>query len=297
MTPDDAIAAARALPCWSDVTAAAPLEGGITNHNIRVTDAGRDYVVRLGQDIPEHGILRWHELALSHAAADAGLSPAVRHHQDGALVIDFIPSAALTEEDLHDEVTLMEATDLVTKLHRDLPKHAHGPTLAFWVFHILRSYAHDLRQRGSRHIPKLDGLLAEADALERAVGPVQMVLGHNDLLPANILRGDSRMWLIDWEYGGWNSPLFDLGGLASNAALPREAEEAMLARYYGALPGPDLWRSYEAMKCASLLRETMWSMVSEQTSAIDFDYADYTDKNLGRYREALATLKAQGHLT
>ncbi|SEK32581.1 Thiamine kinase [Roseovarius nanhaiticus] len=297
MTPDDAIAAARALPCWSDVTAAAPLEGGITNHNIRVTDAGRDYVVRLGQDIPEHGILRWHELALSHAAADAGLSPPVRHHQEGALVIDYIPSTALTEEDLHDEGSLMQATDLVATLHRDLPKHAHGPTLAFWVFHILRSYAHDLRAKGSRHIPKLSGLLDEAEALERAVGPVQMVLGHNDLLPANILRADSRMWLIDWEYGGWNSPLFDLGGLASNAALPREAEKAMLARYYGALPGPELWRSYEAMKCASLLRETMWSMVSEQTSQIDFDYADYTDKNLGRYLEALAALKAQGHLT
>ena len=297
MTPQEAITAACALPCWTNVTGAEPLEGGITNHNIKVTDAGRDYVVRLGEDIPEHGILRWHELALSRAAADAGLSPAVHHHQPGALVIDYIPSTALTEADLHDETTLMEATDLVARLHAGLPAHAHGPTLAFWVFHILRSYAFDLRARGSRHIPKLNGLLEEADTLERAVGPVQMVLGHNDLLPANILRAPDRMWLIDWEYGGWNSPLFDLGGLASNAALPREAEEAMLKRYYGALPDDALWRSYEAMKCASLLRETMWSMVSEQTSAIDFDYADYTDKNLGRYREALATLKSQGHLT
>ncbi|MEI4261153.1 phosphotransferase [Roseovarius sp. D0-M9] len=297
MTPDEAITAARALPCWTAVTAAAPLEGGITNHNIKVMDEGRAYVVRLGTDIPEHGILRWHELSLSRAAAEAGLSPAIYHHEPGALVIDYIQSAALAEADLHDEATLMQATDLVAELHRELPKHAHGPTLAFWVFHILRSYAHDLRARGSRHTPKLSGLLDEASALERAVGPVQMVLGHNDLLPANILRGADRMWLIDWEYGGWNSPLFDLGGLASNAALPRDAEEAILTRYYGTAPGAALWRSYDAMKCASLLRETMWSMVSEQTSQIDFDYADYTDKNLGRYREALAALQSQGHLT
>jgi len=297
MTPDEAIAAARALPCWTAPCAAIPLEGGITNHNIKLTDEGRDYVVRLGEDIPEHGILRWHELSLSRAAADAGLSPRVHHHQRGALVIDYIDSAALTEADLHDEATLMQATDLIAKLHRDLPRHARGPTLAFWVFHILRSYAHGLRQTGSRHIPRLPELLDEADLLERAVGPVQMVLGHNDLLPANILRGAGRLWLIDWEYGGWNSPLFDLGGLASNCALPPDAEEAMLARYYGAAPGAALRRSYAAMKCASLLRETMWSMVSEQSSAIDFDYAAYTDRNLGRYRDALAALKSQGHLT
>ena len=33
-----------------------------------------------------------------------------------------------------------------------------------------------------------------------------------------------------------------------------------------------LWRSYRATKCASLLRETMWSMVQEIHSELDFDY-------------------------
>jgi len=38
------------------------------------------------------------------------------------------------------------------------------------------------------------------------------------------------------------------------------------------------------MKCASLLRETMWSMVSEVKSSIDFDYSNYTKENLDRYQ-------------
>ena len=41
------------------------------------------------------------------------------------------------------------------------------------------------------------------------------------------------------------------------------------------------------MKCASLLRETMWSMVSEIHSAIDFDYAAYTAENLDRFNRAI----------
>lgn len=294
MTPSQAIDTARALSCWTAPTRVAPLEGGITNHNIRVTDGGRDYVVRLGDDIPEHGVMRWHELSLSRAAAAAGLSPAVHHHEPGVLVLDYVPSAALTEEDLHDPDTLMAATDLIAQVHRQMPGHLRGPILSFWVFHILRDYAGGLRDRGSRHVPALPDLLDQAALLERAVGKVKLVLGHNDLLPANLLRAPDRLWIIDWEYGGFNSPLFDLGGLASNCGLIRDAEEIMLTRYCGMPPSDDLWRSYDAMKCASLLRETMWSMMSELTSTLDFDYAEYTDKNLDRFAAAFASFTAQG---
>jgi hypothetical protein len=44
------------------------------------------------------------------------------------------------------------------------------------------------------------------------------------------------------------------------------------------------------MKCASLLREAMWSMVSEIHLSIDFDYEAYTAENLDRFERAYATL-------
>jgi hypothetical protein len=50
----------------------------------------------------------------------------------------------------------------------------------------------------------------------------------------------------------------------------------------------DLWRRYLAMKCASLLRETLWSMVSEIHSSIEFDYAAYTAENLQRFAQCHA---------
>ena len=59
----------------------------------------------------------------------------------------------------------------------------------------------------------------------------------------------------------------------------------MLTRYFGQGPDTDLWHRYDAMKCASLLREAMWSMVSEITSDLNFDYFDYTRTNLDRYRQ------------
>ena len=49
------------------------------------------------------------------------------------------------------------------------------------------------------------------------------------------------------------------------------------------------------MKCASLLREAMWSMVSEIVSELDFDYAAYTEDYLGRFARADAERRAQRH--
>ena len=46
-----------------------------------------------------------------------------------------------------------------------------------------------------------------------------------------------------------------------------------------------LIQKYNAMKCASLLRETMWSMVSEITSSIEFDYKNYTSDNLSKFNQ------------
>jgi hypothetical protein len=69
----------------------------------------------------------------------------------------------------------------------------------------------------------------------------------------------------------------------------------MLTRYFGQAPDASLRHSYTAMKCASLLRETMWSMVSERTSTLDFDYAGYTAKNLDRYSRTYAAFTSKEH--
>lgn len=291
MTPEDRV---RALGCWSGPVAIEPLGGGITNRNFLVTDAGRRAVVRIGDDIPVHQILRFNELAASRAAFAAGVSPAVLHHEPGALVIDFVEGRTLSAEDLRQRPMLEEALALVARAHREIPRHLRGPALVFWVFHVLRDYAGSLRDGGSRHLPLLPGLLDDAARLESAVGPIDLVFGHNDLLPANFLHDGQRLWLIDWDYAGFNSPLFDLGGLAANNGLSPADEGWMLAAYFGRDPDAALWRAYRAMKAAAALRETLWSMVSEIHSALDFDFAAYTATNLDTYRAALAAFE-DGH--
>ncbi|QGX99766.1 choline kinase [Roseovarius faecimaris] len=278
----------RDLPLWQGEIEATPLTGGITNVNYLVKDAERKYVVRLGDDIPLHQVMRFNELAASRAAHAAGISPEVVYAEDGITVLDYIDSRTLTEEDVRSEVYLPKALDLVIRCHREVPQYLRGPVLVFWVFHVIRDYAATLTARESSHLTKLAELVAIGNRLERATGPFEMVFGHNDLLCGNFLDDGARLWLIDFDYAGFNSPLFDLGGLASNNGLSPEQEDWMLETYFEAPVSDALRKRYGAMKCASLLRETMWSMVSELTSEIDFDYAAYTEENLMRFRAAMA---------
>lgn len=282
----------RALPIWQGEISIEPLGGGITNINVLVTDGPRRAVVRIGDDIPVHQVMRFNELAASRAAHAAGVSPAVLHHEPGALVIEFLQARTMTAADLQDPGLLAEALALVKRCHREIPNHLRGPALTFWVFHVLRDYAGTLRDGGSPYVGKLNGLLDQAAELEAAVGPIDLVFGHNDLLPANFLHDGARMWLIDWDYAGFNSPLFDLGGLAANNGLDAAQERWMLADYYGQPADAARWRSYLAMKAAAALRETMWSMVSELHSELDFDFESYTATNMETYAKALAVFRA-----
>lgn len=282
---------AKDLPIWQGKVTVSPLGGGITNKNFLVSDDVRQAVVRIGDDIPVHQILRFNELAASRAAHRAGVSPEVLYHELGVLVLDFIKGKALVAADLHEPALLDEAVDLIRRAHTEVTAHLRGPALVFWVFHVIRDYGGTLSEGNSRYSEEIPDLIAEAERLEDMVGEIDLVFGHNDLLPANFMHDGTRLWLIDWDYAGFNSPLFDLGGLAANAGLTADQERRVLSRYYGAFPGPVLWRKYRAMKAAAALREMMWSMVSEIHSDLDFDFAAYTEITRATWMAAMNDLK------
>ena len=83
------------LPCFKAPSNITPLGGGITNTNVTVEDEDCKYVVRIGSDIAEHGVMRWNELALSQAAYQLGISPKVIYNKTGVLVLEFIDAQTL----------------------------------------------------------------------------------------------------------------------------------------------------------------------------------------------------------
>ena len=277
---------AEQLPCWEEQVSATPLTGGITNTNFKVHYRGEDFVVRIGVDIPEHGIMRFNELNASTAAYKAGISPEIIYQSQGALVMRYIDGVTLTPEMVREDKYLERILYVLKRCHYEIPQHLKAGTLIFWAFQVNRNYAGTLKETRSPYESELPRLIQINNQLEKTAGRSYITFCHNDMLAANFINTPNQMWLIDWDYAGFNNPLFDLSNLATNNELSYKQEQWLLDNYFECNLNDKLWLSYCAMKCASLLRESMWSMVSEQYSTLDFDYKQYTEENMARFERA-----------
>jgi thiamine kinase-like enzyme len=283
----DALTLARIaqLPCWQNAIELAPLAGGMTNRNYRVRDGAFEYAVRLVEDIAAHGVMRFNELAAARAAHAAGLSPEVVYGESGVLVSRFVVGKTCTVADMQDSAYLPRVVDLVRRLHTEAMAHLRGPVLMFWVPHVIRDYLARLQAAPNNPLaPQMPMLLGLAAALEKRTAPVDIVLGHNDLLAANILDDGQRLWLIDFDYAGLNTPLFDLANLSTNNSFSSEQDAQLLRHYFGESKAPAQNAAFQAMKQASLLREVLWCGVSQVTSPLGIDHTAYTQGCLERLR-------------
>lgn len=274
------------LPCWNGSISIEPLHGGLSNESFLVADAAGRHVVRLGIDYPFHHVSRDREAMTAQAAHAAGFAPRVEYAAPGVMVTQFLTARTLSGEGV--AARHREIARLLRRFHAEMPRHVSGPGFMFWSFHVIRDYARTLAAGGSRMTAELPRYLALAQELEAAQIPLPIVFGHNDLLPSNILDDGDRLWLIDFEYAGFSTAMFDLAGATSNAGLTPEQSEEFLESYLDGAPSAGMRRSMAAMQCASLLREAMWSMVSElYLDAPGADYVGYTADNLKRLEEAL----------
>lgn len=201
-----------------------PLGSGISNHSILV-EAGQLFVIRIdGAQAANNGLSRsneWHALKMAH---DAGLAPCPRYYNPelGALVCDYLAPDNSHSAELAETAALLRAIHSLPGCHHRL----------------------DLRDRISRYERQLTQLGLELPAVmaasrgeilflldKLAEEQAPQVLCHNDLLAANRIYSENRLWAIDWEYSAMGSPWFDLAVLAIGDCLSvREQQE--LARAY-----------------------------------------------------------------
>ena len=288
-TAQDKIAA---LPCWQGAPDMEPLTGGLSNESWLVTDAAGKHVVRFGKDYAFHHVIREREIAIARAAHAAGFAPKVEYAEQGVMVSAFLDARTWTEADMRAGPERI--AHLLHDFHHNMPSEISGPGFIFWVFHVIRDYARTLEAGGSAWTDELPNYVALAAELEAAQVPLPIVFGHNDLLPGNFLDDGSRLWLIDFEYAGFNTAMFDLAGAASNSGMDDATAATLLSAYFGQAPDEAILLSFDAMQCASLLREAMWAMVSQlHLSAPGVDYAAYARENLTRLEAALARYRAK----
>jgi thiamine kinase-like enzyme len=96
-----------------------------------------------------------------------------------------------------------------------------------------------------------------------------------------VLESRDRLWLIDYEYAGFGTAMFDLASAASNAKMSDDDAASLLESYLGQPPDAQFMTAFDAMRCAALIREAMWAMVSDlHLSTPGVDFKAYAAENL-----------------
>lgn len=286
------------LPVWSAKPALEDLIGGLCNRSFTVTDGQRKLVVRIGFDIPVHGIMQHSVKASLAAASDIGVTPKLIYAEPFLNVIEFVDGRVLRPDDLNEPERAAQLVKALKRLHGG--SHCLQATVTyFWPFQAVRNYARLGKERQSRLLRELPELVRIATLLESQVAPFTPVLTHNDVVPQNIMldRAD-RIWLIDWDYGGFGHPLFDVAGITANSDAPQSIEDHVMRSYFGEVTDRER-RQFLIFKLIINLREYLWGMAQELESKLAGDvvkaamaqlypdqkegYEGYTDLNRQRF--------------
>jgi thiamine kinase-like enzyme len=275
-------AAIRAIPSWEgQELEILPIAEGRTNRNFRVAVGDETFFLRLSEKSTELlGIDRTAEQDSARAAAEAGVGPEVFVYlpELGCLVTRWIDAEALSEGDLEREEVLTPVVEAIKAIHA-------GPALAwtFDPFRIVEDYRRISEERGVAVPDAFDPAHEKASRIEAAFAsdPMPIRPCHNDLLEANFLLRDGRVWVVDHEYAGMGDPFFDLGNVSINHELTPDEDEALLAAYEGSAR-PDRLARLQLMRVVSDFREAMWGVLQQGISTLDVDFVAYAGEHFDR---------------
>ena len=257
------------LPAAPEVEAV--LAHGLSNFSVLVA-SDRRFVVRIdGVNPAVHRLNRqreWHHL---DAANRAGLAPAPRYFNPelGSLVCDYL------EPDKAQPLALTDLARLLRGIHA-LPAGHHRLDLA----ERLRSYEQHLAHSD----PRREALLAPyrpavAAALASCHDPGQpSVLCHHDLLRANRLYSDGRLFALDWEYCAMGSAWYDLAVVIAGDELGADATDTLLQAYLGRRPEAAEARLVRRYACVYRYLELLWYAVQRPARCGDQQLEDKLER-------------------
>ena len=268
-------------PHVGHVSSIVTISGGITNRNYKLESEHGAFMLRIAGERTELlGIDRANEFSSSQIAHAVGVGsePIVFLENHAAILSRFVPDA-LTLDPEGARARLERIVPRLRAFH-DAPEIP----AKFSPFETVRNYYSLALEHGVKFPDDLHSILEQMTQIETVLQlHARACPCHNDLLPANFLDDGKKIWIIDWEYAGNGNPFFDLGNLAVNLELNHSDCERLLELYFGHF-NIKLEAQLNLMRLASDLREAFWGFLQSGISTLEFDFVEYGEKHLERFR-------------
>lgn len=267
-------------------------QGGLTNLVYRVdADGQKPVVVRVPGAGTEDYIDRNAELTNARAAASAGVSPAILYSEpeNGLLVMNCVENiVTMTPENFAGIAgSPARAGVALWQLHQSGEEFAGR----FELFAMIDEYLDVLGKKGNLQLP--DGyhdVVASAQPIKEALAaaPITLAPCHCDPLCENFLDDGEKMWIVDFEYGGMNDPLWDLGDLSVEGHFTADMDQEMLQAYFGRSPTPAEMGRVVIYKAMCDLLWTLWGLIQFADGNTAEDFWEYSVTRFGRCKALMS---------
>ena len=208
--------------------------GGVNNTSYKITIDGKNYVARTPGQGTEYFINRFTEKANSEMAHRLGLDskPIYNNPETGIKVAEFINGAEqLTRAMTRRPEIMKEVVKLLKRLHNSGVMFEND----FNVFSEIERLEAIGIAENAFFFPDYQETKARVMRLEQVLEKLGRVSVpcHNDTQCYNMLRDQhDQYYLIDWEYGGNNDPLWDLSSHLLESEFTKEEELLLLQTYF-----------------------------------------------------------------
>lgn len=263
-----------------DITEVKPF-GGMTNKNYKVTISGEDFVVRVAGTGTDEMINRSDEKVNSKLGADLGLYPELLYFDDrtGLKIARLIPNA----ETLNPKTAKRQDNlNLVNEVFKTLHHSGIEMKNHFDIFGKLAQYEQLNMKVGGTFYDDYEEVKENVMKLRRYYEqlPITFVSCHNDTVPENFVKsGEDKLYLIDWEYGGMNDPMWDISTLTLEGFT--EEEENLLLEMY--LDGEVTTEIKQRMIINKIYQDFLWTVWTLYKEACGDDFGPY---GINRYNRA-----------
>ena len=260
--------------------------GGMTNSNYKVKTAKGNYILRMPGKCTETMISRGNEKVNGKLGFLLGLNVDTVYfdEQSGVKISRYIEDAkTMTHATVKQEENMMKVADLLSRLHNS------GIELKgrFDPFVELEKYETIMEQSNVVPYPGYDQAhefyIQSKDRLDQMGWNLKPC--HCDLVSENlILDKEERMYLIDWEYAGYNDPMWDLAAHFIECEFTPVEEELFESYYQGNI-------HQQKIELFKILQDIMWSAWTMAKEANGEDFGTYGEDRLNRALHSMEVYK------
>ncbi|MEG7862595.1 phosphotransferase [Bacillus mobilis] len=248
--------------------------GGMTNTNFKVCVGDSEYVLRIPGSGTEDMISRYDEMINSKFASELGIDAKLIYFNEktGVKLAKFISNAeTLNPKTAKRNDNMMLTATVLRELHNSNALMSNR----FNVFEKIEQYERLLDKVSGTNFNDYEqvkrGIVELRNVYENM--KIQLTPCHNDTVPENFVKsGENKIYLIDWEYGGLNDPMWDIAAHCLESGFSIEEEELFLKYYFN---GEIEISHKKRILINKIFQDFLWSIWTKIKEATGSDFGKY----------------------